>query len=68
MGKRDGETRFCIDYRKLNAVMSLDVYLLPHNGDCLEQLAGPKYVSTLDLNAGFWQVGMELSSQEKTVL
>jgi hypothetical protein len=40
--KKDGSTRFCIDYRALNQVMIKDAYLLPRVDHCLDSLAGGK--------------------------
>jgi len=64
--KKDGTTRFCVDYRKLNAATKLDVYPLPRIDDSLDLLARCQYFSTLDLASGYWQVGMDSDSQEKT--
>ena len=64
--KRDGGTRFCIDYRKLNPVTKLDVFPLLRIDDSLDQLAHARYFTTLDLAAGYWQVSMEPQSQERT--
>ena len=52
-------TRFCVDYRKLNAVTKLEVHPLPRIDDSLDLLAGAQYFSSLDLAAGYWQVGMD---------
>ena len=29
VAKKDGTTRFCVDYRKLNTITKMNVYLLP---------------------------------------
>lgn len=34
--------------------------------DTLDQLAGAKYFTTLDLASGYWQVEMVATSKEKT--
>ena len=52
--KRDGSYRFCVDYRRLNAVTKMDVFPLPHVDDTLDMLSQTWYFSTLDLAAGYW--------------
>ena len=64
--KRDGSTRFCIDYRKVNSVTRKDAYPLPRLDDILDTLGGSKWFSTLDLKSGYWQVEVDSSSREKT--
>ena len=64
--KKDNTWRFCVDYRKLNAVTHQDAYPLPRMDETLESLAGSVYFTTLDLAAGYWQVEIEEGSKEKT--
>jgi len=61
--KKDGSLRFCIDYRRLNAITRKDVFPMPRIHDMLEQLKGKK---TLDAKSGYWQVQMDPSFRKKT--
>jgi hypothetical protein len=49
--KKDGSTRFGVDYRKLNAVTKKDSYPLPHQ-ESLDLLGQTQYFTTLDLFSG----------------
>ncbi|KAK3102810.1 hypothetical protein FSP39_014067 [Pinctada imbricata] len=64
--KKDGATRICIDYRRLNAVTVKDAYPLPRIDEFLDQLAGNAWFSTLDLFTGYWQVEVEENDRPKT--
>ena len=64
--KADGTLRFCVDYRKLNAVSKHDSYPLPNINDCLSSLGKhSQYFTTLDMASGYWQIAMDPASQEK---
>jgi len=63
--KKDGFTRFCIEYRKLNSVTCTDAYPLPRI-DALDTLSGSQWFSTLDLLSGYWQIKVAEGDREKT--
>ena len=60
--------RFCIDYRKVNALTRRDAYPLPCIDDTLDTLAGAKWFSTLDMVSGYWQVELEEGDKEDCFL
>ncbi len=64
--KKDGGHRFCVDFRKVNAVTETDAYPLPNLNEILESLSGSTVFSTIDLNSGYWQVPMDPNSKAKT--
>jgi len=64
--KKGGGHRFCIDFHKLNAVSEKDAYPLPHITATLDKLRGAKYLSTLDLKNGYWQVPLSPESRPPT--
>ncbi|MEW8546534.1 MAG: reverse transcriptase domain-containing protein [Candidatus Thiodiazotropha sp.] len=64
--KRDGTTRFCMDYRRLNQLTILDSHPLPRIDDTLDALGGSCWFSTLDLKSGFHQVSIAEEDRPKT--
>lgn len=64
--KRDGSWRFCVDYRKVNAVTKRDVHPIPRVDDILDMLQGSRFFTTLDLASGYWQIPVREKDKEKT--
>lgn len=64
--KKNGDWRFCVDYRKLNNVIKSDSYPLPVIDDILKALNGSTYFTTLDLFSGYWQIGLDEKDKDKT--
>ena len=64
--KPGGKWRFCVDYRKLNAMTKREVYPLPRLEDCIDSLGEAKWFSTLDANCGYWQIEMDENDKPKT--
>ena len=58
--------RFCIDFRKLNAVSRADAYALPYMDAILRKLRSAKFISTLDLSAAYHQIRLTRESRELT--
>ena len=64
--KGSSEVRLCIDFRKVNQVAKLDSYPLPRNEDLIDKMAQAKYISTMDLSRGYWQIPLTDESKDKT--
>ncbi len=64
--KTDGSIRFCVDYRKVNAVSKFDAYPMPRVDELLDRLGAVRFYSTLDLTKGYWQIPLSPLSKEKT--
>ena len=64
--KKDGQLRFCVDYRKLNQISKCEAFPLPNISDLLDSLQDAKMFSTLDLHSAYWQIPMDPTDCEKT--
>ena len=64
--KKDGSFRFCIDYRRVNAVSKKDAYPIPDIQDVPDNLRGSTCFCSLDLLSGSWQLGMTPRAKERS--
>lgn len=64
--KKDGSYRVCVDYRKINAVTVPDRYPLPRIDELLHAAKKTKYMTTIDLRSGYWQVPVKEEDRDKT--
>jgi hypothetical protein len=64
--KRDGNMRLCKNFRGENVISTFDAYPMPHVDELLEHLGKAKFITTLDLTKGYWQVPVALEDRPKT--
>ena len=64
--KANGDLRFCVDYRKLNALTKKDRYPLPLIDETLARLAGCKFITKFDIIAAFNKLRMHPDSEDYT--
>ncbi|HWV44813.1 MAG TPA: reverse transcriptase domain-containing protein, partial [Nitrospira sp.] len=64
--KKDSSWRFCVDYRKLNAITRKDPYPLPRIDEILGSLGAARVMSKMDLQSGFWQIPLANKDRHKT--
>jgi transposase InsO family protein len=61
-----GKLRFCVDYRKLNAITKKDRYPLPLIDELMERLSRAKIFTKLDIRQGFHRIRIDPESQDLT--
>ncbi len=64
--KKDGSLRFCVDYRKLNALTKRDRYPLPLIDETLARIQGSKYLTRLNIIVAFNKLRMHPKSEDLT--
>ena len=66
VAKKDGTTRWAVDYRELNKHTIPDAYPTPNLAAAVESLAGSKIFSSLDAAQAFHNVPIKKESQDLT--
>ncbi|UYV63816.1 hypothetical protein LAZ67_2005745, partial [Cordylochernes scorpioides] len=64
--KKNGKTRICVDYRKLNKETVKDRYPLPLIEDQIDKLQAARLFSTIDLKNGFFHIPVAEDSRKLT--
>ena len=64
--KPNGTWRTCIDYRSLNKLLRPISIPIPKISDTLNALGGNCYFSSMDMESGFFQLGLTEDAREKT--
>ena len=58
--------RMCIDYRKINAIAKPFAYPLPFMDTIMYELRKARYISTMDMSSGYYQIPMHKDSIKYT--
>lgn len=64
--KPGGGLRFCVDYRKLNALTKKDRYPIPLIDEMLQRVSKARYYTKLDIYQGFHRIRMDPGSEDLT--
>ena len=66
--KKNGEHRFCIDYRRLNSVTKTDAEVMPNIEDLFAGISTNKnkFFTKIDLSKGYWQIALTEETKEVT--
>ena len=64
--KKDGEWRFCVDFRRLNEVTRKDVYPLPNIQAALLRLQYANFFTGMNMQSGYHQISMHAEDRHKT--
>ncbi|NQZ62984.1 reverse transcriptase domain-containing protein [Crocosphaera sp.] len=64
--KRDGSIRFCIDFRKLNAITIGDACPIPDHDHIMLKMHKAMFFTKLDMTKGYWQIEIAESDRHFT--
>ena len=64
--KKDGKLRFCVDFRKINALTMMDSWPMPRIDELIDDLGGAIWFTTLDAKNAYWTIEMDPEDKDKT--
>ena len=64
--KKDGSIRFCIDFRKLNAITIGDACPIPDHDNIMLKMHKAIFFTKLDMTKGYWQIEIAESDRKYT--
>ena len=59
--------RLCLDARKINQIIIPDRESPEAIEEIFQKFSGVKYMTSLDLTAGYWQVPLAVNSRKSTI-
>ena len=66
VNKPDGTVRFCIDFRRLNAITVLDTEPIPYQEEIIASFGTSVWFFKLDLTKGYWEIPLDKASRPYT--
>ena len=63
VNKPGGDKRLCLDYRKVNKQLTMDIHPLPKLDELVENVSGNYYYATLDMREAYYQVLLDQESR-----
>ncbi|XP_068240074.1 uncharacterized protein [Palaemon carinicauda] len=64
VAKENGQSRLCIDYRKVNKATKADSFPIPRVDDCIDKVGNSKFITKIDLLKGYYQVPLSNRAKE----
>lgn len=64
--KKNGEIRVCLDARFINDKIDCDNECPPRIEKLMQKFEGVRFLSTTDMNSGYWQIPLEQDSKQYT--